>query len=100
MLLVPLAASVLGCAGPAPRTHAVAIRGFQYHPSVVTVSAGDTVAWTNVDLVPHTASARAQGMDTGTIESQGAGRVVADTKGTYSYVCAFHPGMRGTLVVQ
>jgi len=64
------------------------------------VSAGDTVAWTNLDLVPHTASASGTKMDTGSIESKGTGRVVAGAKGTYSYVCAFHPDMKGTLVVQ
>ena len=89
-----------GCTVPKPQVHRVTIRGFQYLPATVTVQEGDTVAWANEDVVPHTATARAQHLDSGSIESAQSWRFVAARKGTYAYECAFHPTMRGTLVVR
>jgi plastocyanin len=85
--------------GDAPRAHAVEIRGFAYAPDTVVAAPGDTVAWTNADVVPHTATVVGR-WDTGQIGARGSGRVVAGGAGTYPYVCAYHPTMRGTLVVR
>ncbi|HEV3050123.1 MAG TPA: cupredoxin family copper-binding protein [Longimicrobium sp.] len=86
--------------GDAPaRTHAVAIRGFAYAPDTVVAAPGDTVVWTNGDVVPHTATVAGR-WDTGEIRGSASGRIVAGEAGTYAYVCAFHPTMRGTLVVR
>ncbi len=82
------------------RTHTVAIRGFQYAPASITVELGDTVVWQNQDIVPHTATAEGKGLDTGSIGANASGRYVARAKGTYAYDCAFHPTMKGTLVVR
>lgn len=93
-----------------PTARTVAIRAFQYQPASATVQVGDTVTWTNDDIVPHTATANgttangttANGkrFDSGSIGSKHAWRYVATRKGTYAYVCTFHPTMRGTLVVR
>jgi plastocyanin len=99
--LVGLALSAaVGCAMTKLRTHAVAIRGFQYLPDTVTAQVGDTVAWINEDLVPHTATADGKPLDSGSIGHKQSWRYVATRKGTYEYVCAFHPTMKGTLVVR
>jgi plastocyanin len=82
------------------RTHTVAIRGFQYAPESITVELGDTVVWRNQDIVPHTATAKAKGLDTGSIGANTSGQYVAKAKGTYTYDCTFHPTMKGTLVVR
>jgi plastocyanin len=63
------------------------------------VRAGDTVVWRNKDLVPHTATAA------GTFDSKeiAAGKHwtwTARKPGRYAYVCTYHPGMQGTVVVQ
>lgn len=89
-----------GSAETKPKTHTVAIRGFQYAPPTLTVRVGDTVVWKNADVVPHTATAKGKGLDTGAIAANGSGQYVAKKKGTYAYDCTFHPTMRGTLVVQ
>jgi plastocyanin len=65
----------------------------------VIAARGDTVVWTNADVVPHTATL-AQGWDTGQIGANASGRIVAGQAGTYAYVCAYHPTMRGTLIVR
>jgi len=78
----------------------VAIRGFQYLPATVTVAVGDTVVWSNHDIVPHTATAGEQHFDTRSIDARKSARFTATQAGTFAYICAFHPSMKGTLVVR
>jgi plastocyanin len=86
--------------GPAPRRHTVEIRGMEFHPAELTVAVGDTVVWINRDLVPHTATGAGKTKwDTGQLAQGDSGRYVARVAGNVSYVCAFHPTMRGKLLV-
>ncbi len=83
------------------RTVPVPIRGFQYTPSVLSAQVGDTVVWTNEDIVPHTVTGTDGPLDSGPIAPNASWRYVAVSKGTaYSYLCTFHPSMRGTLRVE
>jgi plastocyanin len=91
------------CGGPvdaAPVVHKVAIDGFEFRPPVATVKLGDTVEWGNADPVPHTATAKDAGLDSGVIAAGKAFRFTAKRKGRYDYVCTLHPTMKGTLVVE
>jgi plastocyanin len=81
-------------------THQIAIRGFAFEPPSLRVAPGDTVVWTNADLVPHTATATGGAWDSGSLEDGASWRWVAGHAGTYEYLCSFHPGMQGTLVIQ
>lgn len=77
----------------------VTIEGMKFDPAVVTVRPGDTVVWHNKDVVPHTATA------TGTFDSKeiAAGKRwswTARKPGRHAYVCTYHPGMQGTVVVE
>ena len=92
--------AAVGCVSSKPTTHSITIQGFQYLPGSLTVQAGDTITWTNTDIVPHTATAQGDDLDSRSIESRQGWRFVAARTGTYRYVCAFHPAMRGTLVVR
>ena len=98
------AAAVVGagatCARPRPQSHGVAIRSFTYQPETLTVAAGDTVVWTNGDVVPHTATARDGGWDSRSLATRQAWRFVADTVGRYAYHCVFHPNMQGVVEVR
>jgi plastocyanin len=85
---------------PPPRSHAVAIRNFEYEPDTLTVAPGDTVVWTNADFVPHTATTRDTLWDSGTIAANGAWRFVARRPGRHPYYCVFHPNMQGTIEVR
>ncbi|HXG71132.1 MAG TPA: cupredoxin family copper-binding protein [Gemmatimonadaceae bacterium] len=89
-----------GCAPRKAESHEVAIRGFQYSPSTLSVRTGDTVSWTNQDIVPHTATGESPGLDSGSMDTGKVWRYVAVTKGSYSYKCAFHPAMVGTIEVR
>src|SRR5687768_16670336 len=77
-LLLPLLATVAAPAGQprvTPKRHVVEIRGFEFEPAILQVSAGDTVTWINRDLVPHTATAGKE-WDTGKVEAKGSSSVV------------------------
>ena len=41
----------------AGKTHTVRIEGMKFVPERVEVAAGDTIVWTNKDIVPHTVTA-------------------------------------------
>ena len=74
-------AAACGGGGARPATHAVEIRAFRYAPDAVVAAPGDTVVWTNADVVPHTATV-AGGWDTGEIRAEASGRMVAAKPGT------------------
>lgn len=90
-----------GCGGAAaPRRHVVEIRAFRYQPQTVEARAGDTIEWINRDVVPHTATDRGSGWDTGSMAAGAQGIVVVERPGSYDYMCAFHPNMAARLVVR
>jgi plastocyanin len=83
-----------------PKTHTVTIEGMRFQPQTLTVSRGDTIVWVNKDVVPHTATSKAGGFDSKTIQVEGSWEYTAGTKGEFAYICAFHPVMKATLRVQ
>jgi plastocyanin len=91
---------LVGGAVAVAATRAVAISGFTFSPSSLTINVGDRVTWTNSDSVAHTATATGGAFDTGDI-GQGQSASVRFTKaGTYAYYCTPHPSMTGTIRVR
>lgn len=80
---------------------AVTIADLAYSPAEIEVASGGTVTWTNDDEAPHTVTfdddsvASSEEMNTGDEFS-----ATFDAAGSYSYVCAIHPDMKGTVTVQ
>lgn len=62
-----------------------------------TVASAGVVTWTDVSGV-HTVTATDGSFDSGPLEPGQTFRATL-ASGAYPYVCAFHPSMRGTLVV-
>lgn len=78
----------------------VDIENFAYDPDPVEVAVGDTVTWTNRDVVPHTATAQDRDLlQSGTLGKDDSYRQTFDEPGTYEYFCEFHAQMEGTIVV-
>ncbi len=80
-------------------THVVEIRQFKFVPQTLTVKKGDVIIWRNLDVVPHTASAEAQQWDSGNLNKDAEWTLVAGVAGETDYICAYHPTMKGTIIV-
>ena len=79
---------------------AVQIADFAFSPSTITITAGDTVTWTNADPVVHTATSTSGAFDSGDLEQGESYSLTFTTPGTYDYLCTPHPTMTGRIVVQ
>ena len=92
-LMLPCLATAAG------KVHTVRIEGMKFVPEHIEVSKGDTIDWVNNDIVPHTVSAPAASIESGSIEPKTHWKWTASRTAGIAYVCRFHPGMRGTLRV-
>ena len=84
----------------AGKTHTVRIEGMKFVPERLEVAAGDTVVWTNKDVVPHTVTASGAKVESGEIAPNRGWRFVAKKKGEMPYICRLHPVMKGLLLVK
>ena len=82
------------------KQNAVAISGFAFQPAEATVKAGQAVTWTNADAADHTVTHEGGDFASKTLRQDARFRMVFDRPGTYRYVCALHPEMKGTVVVK
>jgi plastocyanin len=80
-------------------THAVTISDFSFAPATLTITAGDTVTWTNQDPVAHTATSTGGAFDSGTMEQGESFSLTFADPGTYDYLCTPHPTMTGRIIV-
>ncbi len=96
---VAAATPLLGSIAAAQTTHAVTIKGFAFEPANLSIKAGDSVIFTNEDSAPHTATADNGSFDTGRLDRGQASTVSFSGSGSFSYFCAFHPNMKGSITV-
>jgi plastocyanin len=75
-------------------------KNYAYSPDPVTVHAGDTVLFKNSDSVAHTVTASDQSFDSDKMDHGATWSHVFAKAGTYTYFCAYHTYMRGTIVVK
>jgi plastocyanin len=82
-------------------TVTVEIGDFQYDPTPVEVTVGQSVVWENVHTQAHTSTGTGdQRWDTQNIApGESSEPVVFEDAGTYTYICALHPFMEGTVEV-
>lgn len=82
------------------RATTISIKSFCFTPTILRIRPGQTVTWTNRDPFPHTvigANATWGSFEVLKAKHEVTYRFVRP--GVYSYVCTFHPGMVGTVVV-
>ena len=89
------------CSGVEGASVTVEIPDFEFSPTPVEVSACDEVVWSNTHTQPHTSTSNGDvSWSTGNIAVDGQGDpVLFDTPGSYAYMCALHPFMKGTVEV-
>jgi plastocyanin len=84
---------------PAARQVSATIQNVTFSPNPITVARGTTVTWTNLDGVPHTITADDGSWGSGTLGQGATYSHVFTSPGTYTYHCAIHPFMTGTVMV-
>jgi plastocyanin len=76
----------------------VTIDKLVFSPAEVTAKVGDTVEWTNNDILAHTASATNGDWNVAIAPKQ-TSRLVMKKSGDVDYFCKYHPNMKGRVVV-
>ena len=94
---------------PSPPTNAVHVSiipdaasyATGYDPDNVTVVIGinNTVIWTNNDNEPHTVTATDGSFDSGNMNPGAVFVHTFTSPGSYTYICTYHPWMRGFVTV-
>ncbi|MGI5458684.1 cupredoxin domain-containing protein [Streptomyces sp. CA-249302] len=82
--------------------HQVAMSGYAFAPRSLTITAGDTVTWTNQDQAPHDVktSSGPAAVHSPMLSKGGSWSHTFGTPGTYGYACTVHPDMTARLVVE
>ncbi len=83
---------------PAEATAPV-ISDFSFVPDPISITAGDTVTWTNEDGFAHTVTADDDSFDSGNIDGGATFEQTFDEAGEFTYHCNIHPQMTGTVSV-
>jgi plastocyanin len=99
--LLGLLAGVAVMAAPAgAEDMALKIENFTFTPQRMTVKAGTTVTWTNLDPIPHTVASSTKAFGSKTLDTDDKFSFTFTTAGIYEYFCTLHPHMTGTIVVE
>ena len=85
-------------------TNVVVVQSFAFSPQTITVAAGSSIVWSNLDAFSHTATGNAASLEplcgasvllSGTVRC--TNRFM--TPGVYPYFCSIHSTMMGTVIV-
>jgi plastocyanin len=82
-----------------PETAEVSIIDLAFEPATVRLADGGTVTWRHNGVAPHTVTAEDSSFDSGVLQAGGTFSHRFDRVGTFQYLCAFHPGMAGTVEI-
>ncbi|HYS64205.1 MAG TPA: cupredoxin family copper-binding protein [Paraburkholderia sp.] len=80
--------------------NAVVIKNFMFSPMSLTVKAGATVTWKNLDGEPHTVVNDAGIFHSAALDQDDTYRFKFDKPGVYKVFCGIHPNMKETITVQ
>lgn len=83
----------------AAATNKVGILNYAFSPQTVTVKVGSVVTWTQQDEDSHTVAADDKSFASSTLSIGQTYSHTFTSPGTYTYHCAIHPYMHGTVVV-
>jgi plastocyanin len=96
----PAASAAAACAeSAAAGTVKVSIENFAFNPSAITAKVGDVITFTNGDSAGHTATLDDGSCFTPTIGSGTSDGLTFTKAGTYTFHCAIHSTMKGTITV-
>ena len=96
-----IAASASGFSvAQAQETNAVVLKNFMFSPMSLTIKAGSTVTWKNLDGEPHVVVSDAGLFRSGALDQNDTYQFKFDKPGVYKIFCGIHPNMKETITVQ
>lgn len=87
-------------AADAPDANRIVVKNFMFSPNSLTIKAGSSVTWANMDDEPHTVVSDAGLFRSGAMDTNESFTFQFDKPGTYHFTCSIHPQMVGTIVVR
>jgi plastocyanin len=85
---------------PGGPTTTVTIKDLAFGPADVKVPTGTMVTWSDADGPPHTVTSSHGGpLKSATLKAGDSYSYTFMAPGTYHYICAVHPNMKGSVVV-
>ena len=82
----------------AATVHRIVIAKMAFGPSPSDIRPGDTIEWVNEDIFLHSVTAEDKSFDVD-IAPKASARVPVTKAGMIRYICKYHPGMTGLLVI-
>ncbi len=76
----------------------ITMENLEIKPAEATARVGDTIEWSNKDVLAHTATARNGDFDV-MLPPKKSATLVVKKAGTVEYYCRFHPNMKAVLKV-
>jgi len=95
-----LVMSVLNLNAASADEVAVTIKNFDYSPMDITVPAGTTVVWKNMDGEPHTIASIDGAFRSPALDQGDSYKFTFASTGTFKYICSIHPKMKATITVR
>ncbi|AQV96794.1 hypothetical protein BJN34_23320 [Cupriavidus necator] len=105
--VVPLGVAMLVAASvsefpvvQAQENNVVVVKNFMFSPMSLTIKAGSTVTWKNLDGEPHTVVNDAGLFRSSALDQNDTFKFKFDKPGVYKVFCGIHPNMKATITVQ
>ena len=86
-------------AAAAPHTYTIVLDKMKFGSLPANLHKGDTIIWANRDFIQHSATAADHSFDV-ILPAGKAGKTMLTKTGSIPFVCRYHPGMRGVLLVK
>jgi len=80
------------------QTHVIRVDRMVFAPAPSNIRVGDTVTWTNLDVVRHTATAR-NGAFNVDLPAGASASATMGKAGRFDYFCRYHPAMQSQIMV-
>jgi plastocyanin len=87
-------------AASAAEDNVIELKNFHFMPVSMSVPAGTTVVWKNLDGEPHTVVSDAGLFRSGGLDQNDSFSFKFEKAGTYRFICSIHPTMVGTITVK
>jgi plastocyanin len=87
-------------AADAPQMNSIVMKNFDFSPMSLTIKAGSSVTWKNLDGEPHTVTSLDGLFRSGALDQNDSFTFKFDKPGTYKYLCSIHPRMKAAIIVK